>query len=647
MIDPESDLIATGATSHEVSRVELVVVHGMGRQIAGQTLLEWAEPVLQRMDWLAKGNPTENGASAAAQKMAEESTLLASVERIHAAPEPGIAEAGDDSQGEPTTIDFGAVVLGTECDEVTASIQFLDLEAHLRRVTVHITEARWSEAFLPLSRTQIFTWGLNFVFRAVWRLLRYLSTIFWVTSRGFWGIGRVVAVVAISALWIVVGILTLVAVVFLAVSGPLLLFPFVGTLLKPVVDVLVDFVGDVPAWTQRPTRAAAMRQVVADAVSAARTRAGDSDRVIVLAHSEGAAISANLLFGDAIDSPELRVDTFATLGSALSLLGAPSFTSHRLTPSELAAPGLSVKLNPVRAWAGMDAAIRPRWVDFFATWDVIPSGPTSTGPAARRTRWAASYTPSVRSAGAAVHAYAESSELGPEEHPVHNTASAFTDHQSYSANIVQVIDPLARIVLDLETLDASPISESAAVRPLAAASAEQNRLHVRAVKELGLNRLLVLTLAALCFFVPTLADLFGLITRGPADIVTAALRWLLQVRAGESLLAGVFTFSWVPYFVVVAGATALLLWIDAALWQKFERQLASCRYDRIAVPRLRVWGLLVRVPVSLALVLGLTVAGRGPVLLLVILLIGAAAVIGAPWFGRIPRIVDSRISDAG
>jgi hypothetical protein len=613
----------------------------MGRQTAGQTLLEWAEPVLQRMDWLAKGNPEQNGATAAAQARATEAAALVPVDGIRAPQEPGIAHAGDDSQGEPTAIDFGSVVLGTAGDEVTASIRYLDLDATPRSVTVHITEARWAEAFLPLSRTQIFTWGLNFLFRAVWRLLRYLSTVFWVTSRGFWGVGRAVALVAIAALWVVVGAFTIVAVVFLGLSGPLLLFPFVGNLLKPVVDVLVDFVGDVPAWTQRPTRAAAMRQVVADAVSAARARAGESERVIVVAHSEGAAITSNLLFGDGFEAPNLRVDVVATVGSAVSLLGAPSFASHRLTPRELADRGLSMKLNPVRAWAGMDEAYRPRWLDFFATWDVVPSGPTSTGPGARRTRWEASYA-RVPGPDAAVPP-ADSPALGPEEHPVHNTGSAFTDHQSYSANIVQVIDPLARIVLGLEVRPPAP--GIAPDRPLTAANTEQNRLHVRAVKELGLNRLLVLLLAALCFFVPTLADLLGIISKGPADVVTAVLRWLLNVKNDESAFAWVFTLSWVPYFALVAGAAALLLWINAALWGSFERRLASCRYDGSAVPRLRVWGLLVRVPVSLALAVGLAVAGSGQPLLVTALLIGAVALIGAPWLGRIPRIVESRTSE--
>ena len=641
--EPTPTGVAAPASPLTSSRVELVVVHGMGRQTAGQTLLEWAEPLLQRMDWLAKGNPAQNGATAAAQRRAEEAAVLASGDGLLALPEPGIAQAGDDAQGEPTTIEFGAVVLGTACEQVTASIHYLDLEATPRRVTVHITEARWSEGFPPLSRTQIFTWGLNFVFQAVGRLLQYLTTVFWVTSRGFWALGRVLAIAAIAALWIVVGILTLTAVIFLGLSGPLLLFPFVGTLLKPVVDVLVDFVGDVPAWTQRPTRAAAMRLILADAVSAARGRAGESDRVIVVAHSEGAAITVNLLFGDAIDTPELRVDTVATVGSAVSLLGAPSFTSHRLTTVELAQRGLGVKLSPVRAWAGMDAAIRPRWLDFFATWDVVSSGPTSTGPAARRTRWEASYA-TTGVANDAIPACADSTALGPEEHPVHNTASAFTDHQSYSANIVQVIDPLARIVLGLETGVVTHGPERGGPLPLAVAIAEQNRLHVRSVKELALNRLLVLVLATLTFFVPTLADRFGMITRGPADVVTAALKWLLQVKDGEGIWGWLFTLSWVPYFAVVAGAAALLLWVNGALWQRFERQLASCRYDRTAVPRLRVWGLLVRVPVALAITLGLAVAGRGQPLLLTVLLIAAAATIGAPWLGRIPRIVCSRTS---
>ena len=32
----------------------LVVVHGMGNAYKSQILLEWAEPILERMDWLAR-----------------------------------------------------------------------------------------------------------------------------------------------------------------------------------------------------------------------------------------------------------------------------------------------------------------------------------------------------------------------------------------------------------------------------------------------------------------------------------------------------------------------------------------------------------------------------------------------------------------
>ncbi|MES2092211.1 MAG: hypothetical protein V4531_00130 [Actinomycetota bacterium] len=629
------------------SAVELVVVHGMGRQTAGQTLLEWAEPILQRMDWIAKGNPTENGATTAAQQKADESALRSPDEGIRDefTAANGLAEAGDDSQGEPTAIEFDSVVLGTPGDDqVTASVAYLDLEGTPRRVTLHVSEARWSGAFIPLTRTQIFNWGLTFVFRAVGRLLRYLSTAFWVTSRGFLGVGRVVAIVAIAMLWLVAGIFTVVAVVFLAISGPLLLLPFVGPLLKPVVNVLVDFVGDVPAWTQRPTRAAAMRQIVAGAIAAARARAGVDGRVIVVAHSEGAAITANLMFGDCVNIPGFRVDALATVGSALSLLGRPSFTSRRLTAIELAARGRSVRLNPVRAWAAMDDALRPRWLDFFATWDVVPSGPTSTGPDARRERWEASYSTEPRSAARMVPPPADSSALGPEEHPVHNTASAFSDHQSYSANIVQVIDPLARVILGMETGGGSPATESGTPRPLAAASIEQNRLHVRGVKELALNRLLVLVLAALSFLLPTFATLLGVITQGPAEDISTVLRWVFRSKDGEGFGGWLTGVPWVPYAILIAGIAALLLWLNGSLWQRFERRLASSRYDHIAVPRLRWWGIVVRVPLVLALALVLSIAGGGQPLLFAALITAAVALIGAPSYGRIPRIVRARVS---
>ncbi len=34
--------------------VALVVVHGMGNAFKSQILLEWAEPLLERMDWVAR-----------------------------------------------------------------------------------------------------------------------------------------------------------------------------------------------------------------------------------------------------------------------------------------------------------------------------------------------------------------------------------------------------------------------------------------------------------------------------------------------------------------------------------------------------------------------------------------------------------------
>jgi hypothetical protein len=152
----------------------------------------------------------------------------------------------------------------------------------------------------------------------------------------------------------------------------------------------------------------------------------------------------------------------------------------------------------------------------------------------------------------------------------------------------------------------------------------------------------VLLLAALCFFVPTLSELFRLTTTGPVSVVTTALKWLLQVKDGEGIWGWLFSLTWVPYFALVAGAAALLLWANGALWQLFETRLASSRYDRPAVPRLRVWGLIVRVPLALGLAAGATIAARVHPLVLVGSLIAAVAVIAAPWFGRIPRTLAAR-----
>ena len=63
--------------------VALVVVHGMGNAFTSQVLLEWAEPLLSRLDWLAR-DPLIGGGDDRHGVKVHESTLVGATPTITA-----------------------------------------------------------------------------------------------------------------------------------------------------------------------------------------------------------------------------------------------------------------------------------------------------------------------------------------------------------------------------------------------------------------------------------------------------------------------------------------------------------------------------------------------------------------------------------
>jgi hypothetical protein len=76
--------------------------------------------------------------------------------------------------------------------------------------------------------------------------------------------------------------------------------------------------------------------------------------------------------------------------------------------------------------------------------------------------------------------------VGPEEHVVDNRLSVTTDHVTYTQNVVQVIDPVARLIAEPEAFD-----------PLAASGARDVQRHVTAVTGLLLSRFVCAVVAVL------------------------------------------------------------------------------------------------------------------------------------------------------
>jgi hypothetical protein len=110
----------------------------MGKQRPNETLLEWAEPHLRRIDWIAGQNPPPWSDTDAG---------------------PDFIAPTDDPTVARTAIRFGEVVVSTEGEgEVNARVDYRGAAGEHCSLTLRITEARWSESFLEMKRSEIFTW---------------------------------------------------------------------------------------------------------------------------------------------------------------------------------------------------------------------------------------------------------------------------------------------------------------------------------------------------------------------------------------------------------------------------------------------------------------------------------------------------------
>ena len=401
--------------------VALVAVHGMGRQRPAATLLEWAEPILGRLDWLA------TRAGNAPAEAVETHRLGVTIER--------------------------ASLTSSPQSSVVVAVRWLAPKAQMSAaVTVHerriaVLEARWSESFVPMTRTEVFQWGARFLGRSLTRMFlqvaRTLVGVPWVTLYPSTagrvtpaGVAhRVLAVPMVFAGLLVAGglaaLMTTLGVLvslILPLLSPLLLIPLVKNAVQAGVDVLVDFVGDVGTYRTRPLRAAAMGDVLVDTLDRARAMLSPTGEIHVLAHSQGAAIAAKVLFHD-LDLTDFPVTRLATIGAAITLLGT---TAWNPTPAE------DARYRPVANWA--THAPRVDWSNYWAIWDPFAAGPIGDSYGDRRRRWRACYARDRRGAMLA-------SPYFPSEQAVHNTSNPLTDHQSYPRNILQVIDPIARELL--------------------------------------------------------------------------------------------------------------------------------------------------------------------------------------------------------
>ena len=183
---------------------------------------------------------------------------------------------------------------------------------------------------------------------------------------------------------------------------------------------LVSAFGDLPVLLDDPVQAAIVRERLAEAIRWVRDR--ECEEVVLIAHSGGAIVSYSTLLDEAYE--DLVVNKLITLGQGLSL-------GWRLEQTT----GPFVAGNPIRGDLG---AARPglRWVDFWASYDPAPAGPLK----------AVDNCP--LEAVEAVVDGAPASPIQVESRPVTNLMHMGADHDGYWRNDEGFLVPLIRHIDD-------------------------------------------------------------------------------------------------------------------------------------------------------------------------------------------------------
>lgn len=361
--------------------------------------------------------------------------------------------AGGLSDAAPLIIDSAHAV--GESPEVRVKVLKGCTDGQPDYLDVVMTEASWASDFTPATPASTYWWAFATAGRVYSRSLELLWWSLYPGARTdslAWWLRKALQAAVVGAAAVTGLFLIGASIVALALLVTLAQFPGGRFWLGRLVSLFADFLGDPEVWKRKPLQAAAMRQRVRDTLQ--RWGPDRDVPVTVVAHSQGAAICGQLLFQN---RNLARVTNFVSVGSGLSLLGYAQWGGR----SE----------DPVDDW--LQNASGVRWINVWGKFDFVPAGPIGAKPCGDEKVFEKIYDRDSPGNGS----------RGPEEHPVYNRSGVIHDHIVYSQNRIEVIDPIAQLILP-------PASQSGALsfRPV---TADPRRTpHRVMVKSLGVTRLL-------------------------------------------------------------------------------------------------------------------------------------------------------------
>jgi hypothetical protein len=315
------------------NRIGVVVIHGIGNQKPGETLLLWAHSLLR-------------------------------IVNAWAATTAGITPDNDHAM----TADIDL----TGATRPWVAIDIPPAPGHDPQTWL-LTEAWWAARVTPPSLTEMYRWLipsreianlLRGVFHGVDqqdRTLRAIDTIF---LRPF--------------VWIATAASVLVYILLSAVR----LIPYQplrdSALLKSLDTFLIDWFGDLRVLLTDRAQAASIRSRAIDAIRACRDEGCGT--IVVIGHSGGTIVGYTTLADRALE-PELPVTRFITLGQAIGIGWRLGQVDNAIAPDRdpdklYQGDRLRTPIEEVRA--GVE------WHDFWSTHDPAPSGGFANAPSISR-----------------------------------------------------------------------------------------------------------------------------------------------------------------------------------------------------------------------------------------------------------------------
>lgn len=308
----------TSMLNQRPKRIGILFVHGIGEQNRGDTLLGFGEPLFRWLcQWLSKGS----------QELSWHDLRLSNT---------SLSRSLEPAEYRPAITELGIIIPPGSPD--TYQLEWV------------MAESWWAQDFTPPSAGQLARWAVGIGPWMVWRQVRHLAdrclqtlqmlyqpmpenisnpllltvALRTISSTGSISVGGY-AIRAVTAIFLVLRVIAqlvlgfLVAFVVQLLSIILLIPAWIPLLSNFVVGaqrLLANSVGDSYILVTSPLRFNAMISQVENDLKWLAER--DCDKLVVIAHSQGAAVAYEALK----HSKEPHVDLFITFGSGLSKLKA-------------------------------------------------------------------------------------------------------------------------------------------------------------------------------------------------------------------------------------------------------------------------------------------------------------------------------------